>query len=42
MNTDDIICRNRVYVCQGCGFIGRERKAEEHQVKCDSSMELLK
>ena len=42
MNTDDIICRNRVYVCQGCGFIGRERKAEEHQVKCDSPMELLK
>lgn len=37
----DLICRNRVYECLGCGFVGREEKAEEHQVKCDSPMRQL-
>lgn len=37
----DFICRNRVYECLGCGFIGREREAEEHQWKCESPMRQL-
>lgn len=37
---DDIICENRVYECQ-CGFVGREQAAEEHQCKCDLSMEQI-
>lgn len=37
--SDDVICRNRIYVCLGCGFVGREQAAEEHQIKCDSPME---
>jgi len=40
-NVDDIICRNRIYECLGCGFVGREKEAEEHQWKCDNPMELL-
>ena len=27
--SDDIICRNRVYECLGCGFVGREREADD-------------
>ena len=42
MTTDDIICENRVYECEGCGFVGRERAALEHQYKCDNPMRLLK
>lgn len=40
-STDDIICENRVYECLGCGFVGRELEAEEHQLKCDNPMKLL-
>jgi len=36
--SDDIICRNRVFECLGCGFVGREQKAVEHQIKCDNPM----
>ena len=39
---DDIICENRVYECLGCGFVGREHKAVEHQAKCDNPMKLVK
>ena len=38
---DDVICENRIYECLGCGFVGREQKAEEHQIKCDNPMKLL-
>jgi len=38
---DDVICENRIYECLGCGFVGREQKAEEHQIKCDNPMRLL-
>jgi len=38
---DEIICRNRIYECLGCGFVGREPAAEEHQILCDNPMELL-
>ncbi|KKN55034.1 hypothetical protein LCGC14_0586350 [marine sediment metagenome] len=41
-SADDIICENRVYKCLGCGFVGLEREADEHQVKCDNPMELIK
>ena len=40
--SDDTICKNRVYQCHGCEFIGREKEAEEHQIKCDSPMSILK
>lgn len=36
--SDDIICRNRVYECLGCGFVGREQVAVEHQLKCENPM----
>lgn len=42
LRADDVTCRNRIYRCMGCGFIGREKEADEHQVKCDNPMELLK
>lgn len=38
--TDEIICRNRIYQCQ-CGFVGREQAAEEHQLKCELPMEQI-
>lgn len=40
-DSDEIICRNRVYECLGCGFVGREQAADEHQAKCDNPMRLL-
>ncbi len=39
---DEVICRNRVYQCLGCGFVGREQAAEEHQITCDNPMELVR
>ena len=36
--SDDIIYRNRIYECLGCGFVGREQEAEEHQIECDNPM----
>ena len=39
--TDDIICRNRFYRCLGCGFMGTEKEADEHQWKCDNPMERI-
>ena len=39
--SDDIICENRVYECQ-CGFVGREKKALDHQCECDLPMEQIK
>ena len=30
--SDDIICENRVYHCLGCGFVGREKEANDHPV----------
>lgn len=39
---DDVICKNRVYECLGCGFVGREEKAEEHQIECDNPMKIVK
>lgn len=35
---DDVICKTRIYECLGCGFVGSEEKADEHQIKCDSPM----
>jgi rubrerythrin len=35
---DDILCENRVYQCERCGFTGNEEEAEEHQLMCDSPM----
>lgn len=40
-NVDDIICKSRIYECLGCGFIGSEQEAEEHQIKCDNPMEMI-
>lgn len=37
---DDIICRNRIYKCLGCDFVGNEDKALDHQIQCDHPMEL--
>lgn len=37
----DDIAYLRVYKCAGCGFVGAEEKALEHQVKCDNPMELI-
>jgi len=40
--TEDILCRSRIYECLGCDFVGAEEKALEHQIKCDNPMELLR
>ncbi len=37
----DIVCKNRVYQCLGCDFVGSEQSALDHQVECDNPMELL-
>lgn len=39
--SDDSICRNRLYQCDGCGFVGREQDAENHQLQCENPMTLL-
>ena len=39
--SDDIICENRIYECLGCGFVGREQAAGEHQIECDNPMERI-
>jgi len=39
---NEVICRNRIYQCLGCGFVGREQEAEQHQITCDNPMELVK
>ena len=39
--SDDTICKNRVYQCLGCGFVGREKEADEHQAECDNPMEQI-
>ena len=39
---DEVICRNRVYQCLGCGFVGKEQAAEQHQITCDNPMELVR
>lgn len=41
-STDDIICENRIYQCSGCGFVGREQAADEHQAECDNPMEQIR
>lgn len=38
---DDVICRNRIYECLGCGFVGNEQETEEHQIQCDNPMRQL-
>jgi len=39
--SDDIICRNRIYECLGCGYVGAEEEAQEHQIQCDNPMRQL-
>lgn len=32
---------NRLFKCLGCGFIGFEQEAINHQVLCDNAMERI-
>ena len=36
--SDDITSSNRVYQCLGCGYVGDELAALEHQTKCDNAV----
>lgn len=40
-SANNIICENRVYECLGCGFVGREQAANDHQTECDNPMKHL-